>query len=123
MIVEIHAPKLDIETWEITSLAVTDSDASVLDAAVDNVAGSRLLTTQTVDSGARRVVSRRTAGDDLVEAGRLIAEARAVQDRAIEFARRAAETAIADGASEREVTRTLGVDRNRLRAMLGKPRR
>lgn len=60
---------------------------------------------------------------DAVRAGGQLAEARAALERATEAAKQAAAAADRVGDSERQIAAALGVNRNTLRAWLGKPRR
>jgi DNA invertase Pin-like site-specific DNA recombinase len=64
-----------------------------------------------------------TVSDELARAGAAIREARFRVREAIRDASNAAARAAANGMPETQIARALGIDRNTLRAWLGKPRK
>lgn len=122
MNVIIHTPRVFIEEWNVPRLPLGAGDNAILDIVRGGVRGvtARRASAYMVDTGPPVVFSR--GPGDLTSVGRRIAAARAAERAAIDEAAPLAKQEIAAGASERSVAAELGIDRNTLRAWLGKPR-
>lgn len=122
MNVVIHTPRVFVEEWDIAGLGAAPDTAAIFAAVRGQGRGvlARRLRADNVDTGPPFVHSR--GPGDLSSVGRRIAAARAAERAAIEEAAPLAKQEIAAGASERSVAAELGIDRNTLRAWLGKPR-
>lgn len=119
MKVTIHTSRVYEEDWDIPGLPAGTPDADIITIVQGGRGGvpARRRGHRMFDVGAPFVYSRGVT--DVEAEGRKLAEKRQRTEREVrDFARRACEA----GASERLVASTLGVDRNTVRAWLGKRR-
>lgn len=122
MNVIIHTPLVRVEEWEFPKLPPGATDDTILAAIRGRMPGVTLRRTSTDEATAGPPFVYSRGPGDLESVGRRIAAARAAERAAIDEAAPLAKQEIAAGASERSVAAELGVDRNTLRAWLGKPR-
>lgn len=112
----IHRPFITADEYDLPLYPDAPDDAVIAASA-----GALPAKTEVIETGAAFVYMRGT--DDVDEAGRRLAEARAAMVRAMEEARVAAVAEIDAGLiSERAAADKLGVDRNTVRGWRGKGR-
>jgi hypothetical protein len=109
--------------YEVEGLTGDASDREIEDAVINGGPGIRVRLVQRCDPvtlGGPALVMR--GEPDLTRTGRRLADARGLLDEVVEQAKQAAAAADRSGVSERRIADELGVNRNTVRAWLGKPR-